>query len=77
MPASNSFTLLPLAAALHIKGSNKQLASPRHVEIAELEAPQTMCGQMVSSHLAASLLLVVLSQTKFVAVKMPRSTDLK
>ena len=72
MMASNPFTLLPLAAALHIKGSNKQLASPRHVEIAELEAPQTMCGQMVSSHLAASLLLDCL----FLA-SVPRSTDVK
>ena len=74
--ASNSFALLSLTRSPNITVPNKQLASPG-VDIAKSEAPQTMCGQMVSSHLAASLLLVVLSQTKFVAVKMPRSTDLK
>jgi hypothetical protein len=72
MMASNPFALLPLASPLHIKGCNKQLASPRHKEIAKLEAPQTMCGQMVSSHLAAALLLGSL-----VPGSVPRSTDVK
>ena len=73
---SNSFALLSPGASPNITVRNKQLASPG-VDIAKSEAPQTMCGQMVSSHLAASLLPLVLSQKKFVAEKMPRSTDLK